>query len=167
MFALEGNINFYEELNKEDNNNDYDENVCLITQLPLSNDYIELKCGHKFNYEPLYNDIVNHKTKFNKLEKKTLGIYEIRCPYCRTIQKKLLPPNELYENIHGVNYVNTDLLLYNIHKDYLWTKGKCMYTKDLSNNIYECTNDTITYLELFDLSLCLTHKNEYQYNYFL
>ena len=27
-----------------------------------------MECGHKFNYLPLFNDIKNHKQKFNGME---------------------------------------------------------------------------------------------------
>ena len=100
MFATENNINFYDEINKED---DYtnDENKCLITLQDLTDDFIELDCGHKFNYEPLFKDIQNHKTKFNRLERNVLLTNEIRCPYCRTIHKKLLPLNNKFSKVHG------------------------------------------------------------------
>jgi len=177
MFEIEGNINFYEEINKKDDL-DNDDNICLITYLPLREDFVELECHHKFNYEPLYNDIINHKNVFNKLEKDMLGVIEIRCPYCRNVQKTLLPPNDLYKNIHSVNFIDKEtLLLNNTYNDYKWKKGVCMYSKDhyLSNKScdydtcknYTCKNDIITHIDLFDLNLCLLHKSEYQHNYIL
>jgi hypothetical protein len=170
MFAIENNINFYDEINKGDDLND-DENKCLITLQDLTNDFIQLDCGHKFNYDPLFKDIQNHKTKFNKLEKKCLSINEIRCPYCRTIHKKLLPLNERYPNVHGVNYINDEILLFNnSQNDYIWIQGNCEYSNNhiLSNKICDtCNNKTVTYIDLFKLHLCIVHKNEYHYNYLL
>jgi hypothetical protein len=110
MFLVEDNINFYDELNKDDYD-DNDENKFLITLEKLKEDYVKLDCGHKFNYGPLLKDIQNHKTKFNKLERKYLLTNEIRCPYCRTIHKNVLPFNDKYPKIHGVNYIDDELLL--------------------------------------------------------
>jgi hypothetical protein len=30
--------------------------------------FVKLNCGHNFNYIPLFNDLVNHKKKFNMME---------------------------------------------------------------------------------------------------
>ena len=70
-YIIEGGIDFYSELYKsldiEENINkiEADNNICLISNLPLTDKYIKLNCGHKFNYIPLYHDIYNHKKKFN------------------------------------------------------------------------------------------------------
>jgi len=86
-------------------------NICLITGDKLIDHYVELKCGHKFNYIPLYNDIKNHKLKFNSLESFADGhltMNQIRCPYCRSKQDKLLPyiENSGCSKIIGVNYLS-------------------------------------------------------------
>jgi len=168
MFVVEDNINFYEEINKDEYDND-DDNKCLITYEDLKEDYVRLDCGHSFNYEPLFKDIQNHKIKFNKLERKVLSTNEIRCPYCRTIHRKLLPINEKYPTIHGVNYIDDDILLFNnSHHDYVWVQSKCDYSKEhpFSNGLCEsCNNTTVTYIDKFKLFLCIQHKNEYHYNY--
>ena len=73
-YNIEGNIDFFAELYKslddEDNQNKTaeDDNLCLITNQPLTEKYVELNCSHKFNYIPLYNDIYNHKKKYNNME---------------------------------------------------------------------------------------------------
>jgi len=91
-YNIEGNMNFYDELYKSlDNVDEYKNDVCLITNEPLTENYVTLECNHKFNYIPLFNDIKNHKKKFNNLEAFRLTQNEIRCPYCRHKQKKLLP----------------------------------------------------------------------------
>ena len=67
---------YFNPIQDEDNN-------CLITNLPLSDKFVTLSCGHKFNYVPLYNDIFNHKQKFNVMESSVSSLMpgEIRCPY--------------------------------------------------------------------------------------
>jgi hypothetical protein len=169
MFVTENNINFYDEINKDD---DYDdENKCLITLENLKDDYVQLDCGHKFNYEPIFKDIQNHKQKFNKLERRILSTNEIRCPYCRTVHNKLLPLNDKFPKVHGVNYRDDELLLFNnTPKDYHWVQGKCDYSENnlLSNKNSECCNNTtVTYIDLFKCNLCIIHKNEYHYNYLI
>ena len=110
-YKIEGNIDFFSELYKsldEDDANE-DDNRCLITNEPLTDRYVKLKCGHSFNYLPLLNDIKNHKEKFNHLEGSHTKLKqdEIRCPYCRSRQTEVLPYYEdLYPSkIHGVNCI--------------------------------------------------------------
>jgi hypothetical protein len=109
-YKIEGEINFFDELYKsldiEDTNHDED-NKCLISNTLLTDKFVELKCGHKFNYVPLYNDLINHRTKFNAMEggSTRLNLNEIRCPYCRNKQDTLLPYYEEF-GLHKVNGVN-------------------------------------------------------------
>lgn len=118
-YIIENNIDFFNELytsfndNKDINTviNSVDD-LCLISNLQLTHNYVELKCGHKFNYEPLFKDIFNHKKKFNNMEqiKTKLKQNQIRCPYCRNIQDELLP---YYENLgypkeHGINFFDVN-----------------------------------------------------------
>jgi hypothetical protein len=115
-YIIEGGIDFYEELYKsldiEETNEktEEDNNLCLITNQPLIDNFVTLDCKHKFNYIPLFLDIKNHKQKFNSLEGSSsrLNTDEIRCPYCREKQKGVLP---YYEElglgkINGVNDIN-------------------------------------------------------------
>ena len=118
-YNIEGNINFYEELYKsldeEDNNNDDD--ICLITNEKLTDKFIKLNCGHKFNYIPLYNDLINYKFKYNNMEShhNKLKFNELRCPYCRNKQVGLLPyHNDLkIKMTHGINCIDEKLISHN------------------------------------------------------
>jgi len=114
-YLIEGAIDFYSELYKslDDDENEFkteeDDNLCLITKLPLTTNYVTMECGHKFNYIPLFKDIDNHKKNFNNMEGSSgrLAKNEIRCPYCRKKQPTLLP---YYENmgvpkVFGVNQI--------------------------------------------------------------
>jgi len=135
-YTVEGGINFYKELHDSLNsntNNDNDSNKCLITYSELKDYHVELICGHKFNYGPLYKDIFNYKKKFNNMEqmKNKLKINEIRCPYCRQIHPTLL---QYYENLpypkeHGVNFLDYD----NMH---------CV-NKNMSSNNHQCQYENI------------------------
>ena len=55
----------------EDDDED-DENVCLIDGLPLDNTCIQLTCKHKFNYISLLQEIKVQK-KYNNLEVQKLN----------------------------------------------------------------------------------------------
>jgi hypothetical protein len=125
------NTDLIENLNSDTSNN----NLCLISHQPLIDKFVELECGHKFNYLPLYLDIKNHKYKFNSMEGKHthLKMNEIRCPYCRGKNKRLLPYYEELglPKIHGVNCEISNSL--SIHQ-------KCSY---LTLNLnYDPTNPT-------------------------
>jgi hypothetical protein len=128
-YIIEGSIDFFSELYKsldeeEDNfKTEKDEKMCLITNELLTTNYITMKCGHKFNYLPLFKDIETHKKKFNNMESTSgkLGKNEIRCPYCRKRQNELLPYYEEL-NIPKVFGVNEN---YPLHKNY--TFNCCEY----------------------------------------
>jgi len=130
-YNIEGNIDFFSELYKsldeEDNKHkvESDNNLCLITNQLLIDKFVELNCGHKFNYIPLYNDIYNHKKKFNNMEASTsfLKMNEIRCPYCRKKQLGVLPYYEdlVSEKIIGVNFYD------DTHKEIIFNYGKCEF----------------------------------------
>jgi hypothetical protein len=160
-YLIEGNINFYEELykslDKEESSND--DNNCLISQKPLSENYVTMMCGHKFNYQPLFCDILNHKKKFNSMERHFLKSSDIRCPYCRNVQKKLLPYVEGYPKVHGVNFYDEDMYkskkqkyannsMKLINSGYII--GECCYEGPLTstNNgvVVKCTNDMVKML---------------------
>ena len=67
-YIVEGNAfysNLMESICDESENN---KDVCLISNNPLETNSIILECGHKFNYEPIFNEIVKQKKKINRLE---------------------------------------------------------------------------------------------------
>lgn len=113
-YTIEGGIDFYAELYKsldieeDEKKNNTDNNLCLITNEILIDKHVIMDCGHKFNYIPIYKDIINHKQKFNGMEggHGRLNTNQIRCPYCRKKQTTLLP---FYEElglakVNGVNF---------------------------------------------------------------
>ena len=56
-----------------------------------------------FNYSSIYNEIIKQKTIKNYKEVQKLHKDSIKCPYCRTIQDKLLPYNPQFKKIKLVN----------------------------------------------------------------
>jgi len=138
-YIIEGNMNFYEELYKSlDNADDYKNDVCLITNETLKENYVTLECNHKFNYIPLFNDIKNHKKKFNNLEAFRLNQNEIRCPYCRHKQKKLLP---YYESMgEDMKVLGVNVLP---EPPPGWEIGICSFHEEGSEEIKYCSINVI------------------------
>ena len=99
---------FYTSLENDtesESDDDTTRGLCMITHSPLSSDYVTLECGHKFNYDAIFNDIYNHKKHFHELESSRLKSSQIRCPYCRNIQNSLLPCPSGKKMVCGVNVV--------------------------------------------------------------
>jgi hypothetical protein len=67
-YNIEGDIDFYSELSADTESSVQSDNICLITHEQLLDNHVKMTCGHTFNYIPLYNDVLNHKTKFNNME---------------------------------------------------------------------------------------------------
>jgi hypothetical protein len=159
-YNIEGGIDFYEELYKsldldEDNNKtEEDKNLCLITNKPLCDKFVEMECGHKFNYIPLYLDIKNHKQKYNGMEGSStkLHVNEIRCPYCRKRQQGVLPYYEELglEKITGVNRFDI-----NTHNSYSSFK-KCEYLTPNPN--FDPSGNNIVELDDYNNGNCKFHK---------
>ena len=174
-YVIKGNssFNFYEELyndTSEEEKQDEEINTCLITGNPLRDDYIEMECGHKFNYDALFNDILNHKQKFNSMERRCLRTMEIRCPYCRHVQNKLLPYSEKYEyeKIHGINHYDELLALSrdSSSRGSKWAKGVCDYETEIVDNetnivsIKKCTYTYVTKVPTINKCFCSLHKKK-------
>jgi hypothetical protein len=150
-YSIEGNINFYEELYKsldENSSIEDSEDVCLITNLPLTHNFVTLDCKHRFNYVPLINDLVTRKNKLSAMDIQTLKINEIRCPYCRNKEGKLLP---YYEDMgvgkmHGVNYIDeTKLKTPASNNALVYINAECSYKPTAAS--YGCSH---TYVTLHD-----------------
>lgn len=135
-----------------------DDNICLISKEKLHPNHITLKCNHKFNYIPIYKEVLYQKTKSNPLYEVTkLNSYQIKCPYCRTITNKLLPfiayPSvRLSKNIHSTE---PDCI----------TAVKCSHiTKyrgvNKDNSDSQCDKNAV-YYEAENLLFCPTHYKKY------
>jgi hypothetical protein len=163
-YTIEGDINFYVELYKSLDGLDNDlsceleKNLCLITNESLTENHVTLECNHKFNYDAIFNDILCHKTKYNTMERYSIKQRELRCPYCRNIQKTLLPYVEGYKKVHGVNFYDDSLDKYtSIENDYSY--GKCDYYANPldTTNTYVCPSKYVKLLEANGKNYCLCH----------
>ena len=87
------------------------DSCCLLTKEALNDIHVTLNCGHKFNYIPLYKEVVIQKTSAGIMTTNgfynscTLRLNEMKCPYCRRVQDKLLPFFN-YDDIKRLRGVN-------------------------------------------------------------
>jgi hypothetical protein len=142
-YIIEGDVDFMKELKlvksnlvnsiPNTKNSAESNNVCLITNEPLTNYCVTLACAHRFNYLPLYFDILTHKKKSNTLESTMLSDIQIRCPYCRNIQSELLPYYNIpdVKKVHGVNWFNENFE----NKKQGGMIGVCEYKDECSNTL--------------------------------
>ena len=57
-------------------------NICLISKQKLHPNHITLSCNHKFNYIPIYKEVLYQKNKSNtQYEVTKLYAHQIKCPY--------------------------------------------------------------------------------------
>ena len=103
-YIIEGGLDFYAEINKNDSEDG--SSLCLISGESLGRNHIELPCNHKFNYVPLYQEVVTQKHKYNALSTERLLSSQIKCPYCRSVSDKLLPFIPLDNGVSRVKGVN-------------------------------------------------------------
>ena len=147
-YNTEGDIDFYSELMSGEGSSDqqdYSDNTCLITHDKLSDKHVTMTCGHKFNYVPLYNDILNHKTKFNIMESNvgSLRVNEYRCPYCRYKQSGVLPyyPELGLSKVNGINCIVPHLLTGSKEVEQCcFTTVNLYYDPDIPDDIYNVQN---------------------------
>lgn len=132
--------------------------ICLITQEKLHPNHVTLNCNHKFNYVPIYNEIVNQKNKQNNVYEITkLSHYQIKCPYCRSITNKLIPyiPYPSVRVIKNVNsYITTN---YNKNPEYFLHVAKCSHGNNTDNH---CQKYGL-YYENENVLLCPQHYKLY------
>jgi len=144
-YITEDGTDFYKSLYESlDNDNDNEDNLCLISGQQLVDNFVTLECGHKFNYDPLITEINNqknvlktyNKSKLSKEQKaKLTNGYFICCPYCRNVQDKLLPLLTNYnKKLYGINTDNI------------------AYMSD--NDIYEYINESSKYKSYNDTNKC-------------
>lgn len=117
-------MNFFTQLhNSMHSIKDNNKNICLISYDELDKNHITLECGHKFNYNSIFNEVYNQKFNKNYLEIQKLSKNEIKCPYCRNIQRSILPPKDGYNKFMYVNYPLKYCMKPNIC-EYIFKTGK-------------------------------------------
>ena len=145
-YIIEDNIDFYTMLN--DNtivSNQIEPEMCLISNTKLDpNSSIKLMCGHSFNYLSIYKEVISQKIHASCLEVTKLKEYQMKCPYCRNIQNKLLPYIKM-DNVEKMFGVNSPL-----HHTMCMNKCKYLFKSGKRKN-FVC--DSLCYAEF-----CNTHN---------
>jgi hypothetical protein len=168
-YEIDPGFDFYKELNESNEIND-DTNNCLITGMPLTDNFIKLNCNHSFNYIPLFNDIYNSKFRTDSISSKYPN-NNIKCPYCRNIQSNLIPYHEDLK-LPLVYGINTNNVMYTIVKN---KYNKFVYANTLSyfpgiccfstSENYECANTSVILHNETKKTYCNAHigiiKKEY------
>ncbi len=108
-YVLEGGIDFNAELMMAlcDEATIDDDSICLIDGQSLDSNHVKLACGHKFNYSSLLLEVQKqkrHNPSNTHLETQRLSKYDLKCPYCRTIQHGVMGYVDGYDRIKGVNW---------------------------------------------------------------
>jgi len=148
-YIIEGNIDFYSELYKNDECNEQHtniDNICMLTHLPLIENYITLPCKHTFNYLPLYNE-VSTKLTINNYDSDKLHNNQIKCPYCRAKFEQLLPYIPIYDGVekkNGVNWPEKDCMQH-MNCGWVYKSGKNKGQK-CEKNAYQCGLEVYCYI---------------------
>lgn len=85
------NIYLMKLISDDENKSDINDNKCLITNDELIANSVKMSCGHKFNYIPLIEEFINQKCNKSHYEVTYLSRFELKCPYCRNVQKGTIP----------------------------------------------------------------------------
>jgi len=193
-YEIEGGIDFFKELKNITAKQNNDTNLpslsltiedkpvekCLITDEKLCKDHITLKCGHKFNYIPLYKEVLFQKcsmlpknvsskivTMYIKntpqsnistvmynssynLETTKVSYNEMKCPYCRSITPNILPYYP-YPDVNRIKYVNSPA-------DLGLPALTCEYNSNV-DGVSKCRTGCV-YQEKYDMMLCARHFNK-------
>jgi len=64
---------------------------------------IQLPCGHAYDIDYLYMEVRRQKLRPSAAERPRLSLNEIKCPYCRAVLPRLLPPMPGQPTSRGVN----------------------------------------------------------------
>jgi hypothetical protein len=124
---LKNMLNHSEEAGENECENE--DNCCLLTKEPLQTIHIVLACGHKFNYVPIYREVIAQKTiglsSSGYYTSHSLRRNEIKCPYCRNVQDKLLPYLE-FDGVTKMSNVNHPAKM-------SMTSQPCMYSANLKS----------------------------------
>lgn len=162
------NDNKYIDNNSNRDNNNTNIELCLISSEPLKSDHVTLECNHKFNYKNIYKEVKKQQyfskdyvfpTRIDK------GV--IMCPYCRNIQKKLLPHNPKYKDVLWVNTLINNTINNDNKSDH-----KSKIKNDLNNQIIngKNTNEKVEICQVILHSgnrkgqMCGRNKSKCQYH---
>ena len=137
---------FDAEMNSLLNTPDNATQTCLISGDALDESHITLLCGHMFNYRSIYEEVVQQKCRYNGLEIIQLGKNNLKCPYCKNVQGKLLP----YIAMEGIKRITC----VNAPESSCMNLYKCPYIMKSGKRKGECCNKGC------NTKFCKSHKEQ-------
>lgn len=94
-YVIEGGIDFFAEIARCKLNDDTEDQspTCLLTGELLDPNHVVLQCGHTFNYEPMFHEVILQKSHKYAFAHDTirLSANQLKCPYCRCVNPNILP----------------------------------------------------------------------------
>lgn len=145
IYEIEGGVDFFKELKQfglsnqpaaassssSSSSTDEAEVRCLITHEKLRKDHVVLKCGHRFNYVPLFKEVLFQKCS---LLPKNLSA-KIITTYTKPANTAALPTNtntNQQSNVASILYNSS----YNLETTKLnYNEVKCPYCRAITHNI--------------------------------
>lgn len=108
---------------------------CLITDEPLRRDHITLQCGHKFNYVPLFKEVLFQKCSLLPKNLSSNIITTYTTSNASASSSALIPTNQTQSHkpgVHSVMYNSS----YNLETTKLqYNEIKCPYCRSITPNI--------------------------------
>ena len=146
-FVFENDFDFKSEMQKID---EPSTNTCLISGNPLI-DKCVLDCNHVYNYDSIFTEIYNQKMNPKFKNDIRLKDNELKCPYCRKIQKGLLPPRKKIFRVTTTNkdYELDPLIVPTVDYLHLFEEGVCA--------LPSCVKKQVTFLQRLNASVCCFH----------
>jgi hypothetical protein len=145
QYEVEGNIDFFKELKQisngggsvlsmtPDSSASSNEKRCLLTDETLHPDAVTLKCGHSFNYIPLYKEVLFQKcsTLPKNISSRIIALYtKTMNPYIgNTAAGGAIATSTPLNNIHAMTY-NSSINLETMKLHY--NEIKCPYCRDIT-----------------------------------
>jgi len=123
---------------------------CLITGNPVV-DECKLKCNHTYNYDAIFTEVYNQKINPKFKNDVHLKDNELKCPYCRKIQKALLPEREKVFRVTTTNkdYEVDSNIVPTVECLKAFTNGKCAMPS--------CNKKQVTFLKRLNDNVCCFH----------
>ena len=175
-YKIEGKLDFDKELFKspcesdthvEDEtqslNVEGESEKCLLTNRPLVYGHIQLPCGHKYNFFPLYTETLYQKTNpafVKNVYNVPVGKDKLKCPYCRTVHLNCLLPYIVNgKRVVGINSPVSSCISSNIVtcQHVLARGGSCKVCKNLH---YVPESETSNGCAIFLCKRHLTHMKK-------
>lgn len=148
---VEDEFDFWSELANDEPITPVTDDCCLLTQEPLTLNFITMPCGHKYNYVAICKEISNMKSPktyyYNNGVK--LAKNQTLCPYCRNIFNQLLPKIPCMDFVPAKYVCSSTNHIEHRTCQYVFQSGKRKGECCGKKNAYDTNNG----------SFCLKHAN--------